>query len=94
MKKFQHGDTIPMPVPASFNDITTDAKLKDHLGWVWYETQFTTPTLWLNGSGQYDPSERQIFVRFESAHYYAMVVSYSSHFIEHSFRNPPPANLR
>ncbi|XP_075249078.1 beta-glucuronidase-like [Convolutriloba macropyga] len=85
----EHGDTIPMPVPASFNDITTDAKLKDHLGWVWYETQFTTPTLWLNGSGQYDPSERQIFVRFESAHYYAMVYINGEYLTEHSIGHLP-----
>ncbi|MCU0793659.1 MAG: beta-glucuronidase [Opitutaceae bacterium] len=34
---------IPMPVPASYNDITQDASLRDHLGCVWYERSFVVP---------------------------------------------------
>ena len=30
-------DTVPMPVPASFNDVYEDAAFRDHIGWVWYE---------------------------------------------------------
>ena len=38
---------IDMPVPASYNDITTDAKeLRDHVGWVWYETDAVIPRAW------------------------------------------------
>ncbi|HJE52492.1 MAG TPA: hypothetical protein K8V15_11055 [Tessaracoccus flavescens] len=35
----------PMPVPASYNDITTDKAVHDHVGYAWYQrTDFqTTP---------------------------------------------------
>ncbi|WP_081957294.1 beta-glucuronidase [Paenibacillus sp. FSL R7-0273] len=39
-------DTIPMPVPASYNDITQDAALRDHMGDVWYEQFFIAPRSW------------------------------------------------
>jgi len=39
-------DTIHMPVPASFNDITQDRGLRDHLGNVWYETTPIIPNAW------------------------------------------------
>lgn len=39
-------DTIPMPVPASYNDITQDAALRDHIGDVWYEQTFIVPRSW------------------------------------------------
>ena len=39
-------DVIDMPVPSSYNDITTDQELRDHVGWVWYERKFAVPRLW------------------------------------------------
>ncbi len=36
----------PMPVPASYNDITQDAALRDHIGDVWYEREFVVPASW------------------------------------------------
>ena len=41
-------DTIEMPVPASYNDITTDKSLCDHIGWVWYEREFSVPIDWVD----------------------------------------------
>lgn len=32
--------TIPMPVPSSYNDITESAKIRDHIGWAWYQILF------------------------------------------------------
>lgn len=32
--------TIPMPVPASYNDITEDNNIRDHVGTVWYDRKF------------------------------------------------------
>ena len=57
-----------MPVPSSFNDITQDPSLRDYVGWVWYDRQVWVPSSWLDG-------KTRIMLRFESAHYYAMVVS-------------------
>lgn len=37
-------DSMPMAVPASFNDIGVAAEVKDHIGWVWYEREFSVPT--------------------------------------------------
>jgi beta-glucuronidase len=54
-----------MPVPSSYNDITTDKTLRDFVGWVWYEREFYVPKAWQN---------ERVMLRFGSAHYYAMVV--------------------
>ena len=37
-------DTIPMPVPASYNDMTQDVRIRDHVGDVWYERTFIMPS--------------------------------------------------
>lgn len=55
---------IDMPVPASYNDITTDAELRDHVGWVWYERVFAVPGLWKN---------QRIVLRFGSVTHHAVV---------------------
>mgnify|MGYP004614406085 FL=1 len=39
-------DSIPMPVPSSYNDITQVASLRDHIGDVWYQTEFYVPKAW------------------------------------------------
>jgi beta-glucuronidase len=41
-------DTIMMPVPASYNDITQDVSIRDHIGDVWYERSFFAPRSWEN----------------------------------------------
>jgi beta-glucuronidase len=51
-------DTIPMPVPSSYNDVTQDASIRDHLGEVWYETSFFVPSSWQG---------KRISLRFASA---------------------------
>lgn len=55
---------IDMPVPASYNDITTDAELRDHVGWVWYERVFAVPGLW---------KDQRIVLRFGSVTHHAVV---------------------
>ena len=37
---------VPMPVPASYNDITTDPAIRDHIGPVWYRKRFHLPSFW------------------------------------------------
>lgn len=29
-----------MPVPSAFNDMTMERSLRDHVGWVWYQTVY------------------------------------------------------
>jgi beta-glucuronidase len=36
----------PMPVPASYNDITQDRHIRDHIGEVWYERELFVPASW------------------------------------------------
>jgi beta-glucuronidase len=62
---FNHGwaseslDTdLQAPVPSSYNDIFTDVKIREHVGWVWYQRQVRIPRGW-NGE--------RIFVRADSA---------------------------
>lgn len=56
--------TMPMPVPASYNDITQDIALRDHLGDVWYERSFFVPREW---------GDRRIVLRVGSATHSATV---------------------
>ena len=35
--------TIPMPVPASYNDLYEGTAFRDHIGWVWYEREIVVP---------------------------------------------------
>ncbi|XP_029374551.1 beta-glucuronidase isoform X2 [Echeneis naucrates] len=60
------GPVIEMPVPASYNDITQDATLRNFIGWVWYEREVVLPARWLA-----DETTR-VVLRVGSAHYYAM----------------------
>lgn len=57
-----------MPVPSSYNDVSEKKCLRDHIGWVWYEREFWTPSRWLE-------KERNVFIRFGSVNYKAVVVS-------------------
>lgn len=59
--------TIQMPVPASYNDITTERSLRDHVGTVWYDRKFFVPRSW--------SQEQRVWIRFGSVHYAAWVVS-------------------
>ncbi|WKX91034.1 hypothetical protein Q1695_009680 [Nippostrongylus brasiliensis] len=53
-----------MPVPAAFNDLSASAALRDHVGWVWYQTTVILP--------ERDFGQR-IILRFGSVNYYAKV---------------------
>ena len=57
-------DTLPMPVPASFNDVYEDAEYRDHIGWVWYEREFMVPEHFFS---------QRIVLRFGSATHAARV---------------------
>ncbi len=57
-------DTIVMPVPASYNDITTKAKIRDHIGWVWYDTTFRLSDTW---------RQQRVVLRFGSVTHHAIV---------------------
>ncbi|XP_045171153.2 beta-glucuronidase-like isoform X2 [Mercenaria mercenaria] len=58
------GDVIPMPVPASYNDITTSKLVRDFVGWAWYDRSFYLDNAWSN---------ERIVLRIDSAHYNAIV---------------------
>ena len=49
-KGYYHGlkDTTTIPVPSSYNDLFTEAKIRDHFGDVWYETEIYLPKEWEN----------------------------------------------
>ena len=38
--------SIDMPVPSSYNDITQDLSIRDHIGYVWYERIFYVSEIW------------------------------------------------
>ena len=57
-------DTIMMPVPASYNDITQDIAIRDHIGDVWYEKTFFVPASW---------ADQRIVVRVGSTTHHAVM---------------------
>ena len=56
-----------MPVPSSYNDVTTSREIRDYLGLVWYDRTFYVPKSW------YEQGHR-VWLRFGSVHYAAQVV--------------------
>lgn len=58
-----------MPVPSSYNDITQDRDLRDFIGWVWYDKEVYVPKAW-------NSDDTRVVLRFESAHYNTIVVSF------------------
>ncbi|CAM3905066.1 sugar-binding domain-containing protein [Marinicrinis lubricantis] len=67
-------DTIPMAVPASYNDIGVAQEIHDHVGWVWYEKEISVPAVLR--------SER-IVLRFGSATHLAKVYLNGIFVLEH-----------
>ncbi|MDQ8735621.1 beta-glucuronidase [Paenibacillus sp. LHD-38] len=67
-------DPISMSVPSSFNDVGVTADIRNHVGWVWYERDFTVPNLLF--------SER-IVIRFGSATHKAQVYVNGKLVVEH-----------
>lgn len=63
---WQSGSVIPMPVPSSYNDITEDRKLRDFIGWVWYEKEVYVPRSW-------ETNTTRVVLRFDSASYNTIV---------------------
>lgn len=57
-------DTMPMAVPASYNDVVTEAEIRDHIGWVWYETESILPASW---------RKKRVVLRIGSATHHGVV---------------------
>jgi len=67
--------TIPMPVPASYNDVYEDAEIRDHIGWAWYEREIVIPDHLLS---------RRLMVRFGSVTHAAKVYVNGQLAVEHT----------
>lgn len=67
-------DTILMPVPSSYNDITQDISIRDHIGYVWYEREFFVPSSWKG---------KRIFIRVGSASHFSIVWVNGEKVLEH-----------
>ena len=65
LSRLENETVLRMPVPSSYNDVTQDPRIRDHVGWVWYEDRFFVPAAWAN--------DTRIFLRFDSVHYHAQV---------------------
>ncbi|MBC2607077.1 beta-glucuronidase [Pelagicoccus albus] len=58
------GEILHAPVPAAYNDLFADAKIRDHVGAVYYETELQIPATWKSQS---------IHLRFDAAAHHATV---------------------
>ncbi|KAJ8681400.1 hypothetical protein QAD02_017187 [Eretmocerus hayati] len=74
------GEVRQMPVPSSYNDVTTSSELRDHVGPVWYEKSFYIPASW---------STKRIFLRFGSVNYYAQVWLNGRFLMQHEMGHLP-----
>ncbi|XP_011179547.2 beta-glucuronidase [Zeugodacus cucurbitae] len=73
--------TRPMPVPSSYNDISAEMELRDHIGTVWYERTFFIPHSW--------NMDQRIWLRFGSVHYAAIVWINGEKVMSHSIGHLP-----
>ncbi|MDT0123008.1 beta-glucuronidase [Paenibacillus sp. RRE4] len=67
-------DPMRMAVPASYNDIGVSAKIRDHVGWVWYEREITLPSV---------INEERVVLRFGSVTHVAKVYVNGEFVAEH-----------
>lgn len=72
--------TIGMPVPSSYNDVTEDASIRDHVGTVWYDRRFFVPKSW---------QLQRVFMRFGSVHYDSIVWINGQQVLKHEFGHLP-----
>jgi beta-glucuronidase len=66
--------TSLMPVPASFNDLVTDAAVRDYFGDIWYQTLVRVPRGW---------ASQRIVLNLESATHRAVVWVNETQVVEH-----------
>lgn len=88
LRTLSHGEpqnrhVIRMPVPASYNDITTDRSLRDHVGTVWYDREFFVPITWTQ------PAGKRVWLRFGSVHYAAIVWVNGQQVVSHQVGHLP-----
>ena len=57
-------DAHPMPVPSSYNDLTQDVRVRDHIGLVYYERELRIPAGW---------TDRRVVLRFGAVTHHAIV---------------------
>ena len=43
---YHNPEVLDMPVPSSYNDIPTNASVRDFVGWAWYFRTFYVPQSW------------------------------------------------
>jgi len=74
---FEHRlqQAIPMPVPASYNDLYEGEEFRDHIGWVWYEREIVVPQHFFN---------QRIVLRFGSVTHAAKVYLNGQFVVEHT----------
>ncbi|XP_050307310.1 beta-glucuronidase-like isoform X2 [Anthonomus grandis grandis] len=72
---------IKMPVPSSYNDITTDWRLRDHVGLVWYDRTFFVPKFWSEIG--------RVWLRFEAVNYAAQVWINGQQAVSHEIGHLP-----
>ncbi|KAA0189204.1 hypothetical protein HAZT_HAZT011763 [Hyalella azteca] len=60
------GTVIAMAVPSSYNEVTEDKNIREHVGWAWYDTQFYVPARWQD-------EKKRVVLRFGSVTYNSII---------------------
>ncbi len=62
-------------VPASYNELFTDPKIRNHIGWVWYQRTVRVPRGW---------QDERVFVRADSATHEGIIFVNGVEVVRHS----------
>ncbi|XP_017773138.1 PREDICTED: beta-glucuronidase [Nicrophorus vespilloides] len=80
ISKLEHIESMLMPVPSSYNDITQNADIRDHVGLVWYQRAFFVPKSWMY---------QGVWLRFGSVSYAAQVWINGNYTMNHEIGHLP-----
>ncbi|KAF5308075.1 hypothetical protein FQR65_LT06450 [Abscondita terminalis] len=83
LSKLQNVEIHKMPVPSSYNDITTNLDIRDHVGVVWYDKTFFVSQSW---------SKKRVFLRFSSVNYATQVWVNGNEVMKHEIGHLPFQN--
>ena len=64
---FKLNDTLKIAVPSSYNDLYSNASIRNHIGWAWYNRDFRLQNEYIASKN------KEIILRIASCHYFCIV---------------------
>lgn len=73
VEQCQSDNFYRMPVPSAFNDIVSEDKVKNYMGWFWYQRTFLATSLLADHGRWRNSQSSQWYLQFDSVNYMAAV---------------------